>query len=76
MTSSCSQAKRAIDNIDVQNRQISFRLLAHDPAYPFGEVDYTLALSDDGKTLEGRVTAYDKNYMSVGDHAVRWMRKE
>jgi tetratricopeptide (TPR) repeat protein len=76
ITSSCPQSKRTIDNIEVQTRQLSFRLSGHDPGFPFSEVDVTFALSSDGQTLEGRGTAYDKSFFPIGDHPVRWMRRE
>ena len=71
----CSRPSWAIDKIRVDARQISFRLSGHDPAYSFAEVNVTLGLSDDGQTLLGRATAYDKTYTPVSDRSVRWTRR-
>jgi tetratricopeptide (TPR) repeat protein len=74
--SGCSKSSRAIDNIEVLPRQLSFRLSGKDSGFPFSEVDITLTLSNDGQMLEGRGNAYDKNFFPIGDHPVRWLRRE
>jgi len=76
ITNDCIRGKRSIDDVDVQTRQLSFRLSGNDPVAPFSVVSVTFTLSSDGQTLEGRGTAYDKTYYPVGDHPVRWMRRE
>ncbi len=74
--SSCTPAKRSISDVDVQPRQLSFKLLGRDPEFPFSEVTITFTLSSDGQTLEGRAVPYDKSYFAAGDHPVRWMRRK
>jgi len=76
ITNNCFKSSKMVDNVAVLPKQLSFRLLGHDPAYPFSEVNVSFTLSDDGMTLEGRGTAYDKKYLPLGDHPVRWMRRE
>jgi tetratricopeptide (TPR) repeat protein len=76
ITNGCSKSSRAIDNIEVQPRQLSFRLSGRDSGFPYSEVDITLTLSNDGQTLEGRGNAYDKNFFPLGDHPVRWLRRD
>jgi tetratricopeptide (TPR) repeat protein len=73
----CSRSTRTIDKIEVGARQISFRISGeHDSKFPFSEIVITFTLSRDGQTLEGRGTPYDKSYFPIGDHPVRWMRRE
>ncbi|MGD0832577.1 MAG: hypothetical protein ABR907_16715 [Terracidiphilus sp.] len=76
ITNTCSKSTRTIDNVEVQNRELSFRLTGHDRLYPFSEVVVTFSMSADGKTLLGRGTPYDKNFFPIGDHTVRWLRRE
>jgi tetratricopeptide (TPR) repeat protein len=78
ITNTCSKSTRPIDQVEFQNRQLSFRLLgsAHDPSFQFAQVTVTLVLSEDGQSLDGRGTAYDKSFYNVGDHPVRWMRRD
>jgi tetratricopeptide (TPR) repeat protein len=76
ITNGCSASKRTIDKIEVKTRQLSFRLSGHDSSFPFSEVIITFTLSQDGQRLEGRGTPYDKNFFPVGDHTVRWERRE
>jgi len=75
ITNSCSKSTRTVDKIEVQNRELSFRMTGRDPLYPYAEVVVTFSMSKDGQTLEGRGTPYDKNYFPVGDHPVRWLRR-
>jgi hypothetical protein len=75
VANTCSQSTRVIDEIEVQPRQLNFRLTGRDSGYPYSEVFITFTLSEDGQTLEGRGTPYDKSYFSVGDHPVRWARR-
>ncbi|MGA3373589.1 MAG: hypothetical protein ABSC48_17715 [Terracidiphilus sp.] len=76
ITNGCSASKRTIDKIEVKTRQLSFRLSGHDSSFPYSEVIITFTLSEDGQTLVGRGTPYDKDFFPVGDHTVRWMRRE
>jgi hypothetical protein len=76
ITNSCSRSKWGIDSIEVRGRELTFRLAGHDPAYPFSQVVVTFALSEDGKTLEGRGNPYDNALVPIGDHPVRWVRRE
>ncbi len=76
ITNSCSASKRTIDKIEVRTRQLSFRISGRDPAFPYSEVVITFTLSEDGQTLEGRGSLYDKDFFPVGDHSVRWIRRE
>jgi len=76
ITNSCSRSKWGIDNVEVRGRELSFRLSGHDPAYPFSQVVVTFALSEDGKALVGRGNPYDNALVPIGDHPVRWMRRE
>jgi hypothetical protein len=72
----CSKSKRSIDRIEVQPRQISFRLTGHGADFPYSEVDITFTLSPDGQTLDGRGTYYDKSFFAAGYYSVRWQRRE
>jgi tetratricopeptide (TPR) repeat protein len=74
--STCSPAKRFIDNIEVQPRQLSFRLLGRDPEFQFSQITVALSLSNDGQILEGTAVTYDKSFFAFGDHPVRWMRRK
>jgi isopentenyl diphosphate isomerase/L-lactate dehydrogenase-like FMN-dependent dehydrogenase len=65
-----------IEDVEVQARNLSFRILGHDPAFPFGEVSVTFTLSSDGRALEGQANAYDKTFNTVGSHPARWMRRD
>ena len=74
--STCTKSTRSIDEIEVQPRQLSFRLLGRDSDFPFSQVTITLALSNDGQTLEGRAVTYDKSFFAFADHPVRWARRK
>lgn len=74
--STCTPSTRTIDNVDIQPRQVSFRLLGKDPAFAFSQIAVSLSLSNDGQTLEGRAVTYDKSNYAFGDHAIRWMRRK
>lgn len=76
ISSGCSRSKRTIDQVEVGVRQLTFRVTSRDAGFPYAEVEVTFGLSSDGKILEGRATAYDKNFLPVGDHPARWMRRE
>ncbi|MGD0546392.1 MAG: hypothetical protein ABR991_01020, partial [Terracidiphilus sp.] len=76
IANSCTRSKRTIDKIEVGVRQLTFRITAHDPGFPYAEVVITFGLSSDGKTLEGRAGVYDKDFFPIGDHPVRWIRRE
>ena len=73
---SCPRPGWAIDNIDVHGRQISFRLSGHDSGYPFAAVAVNFTLSADGKSLDGIEAIYNNGTEHIGDHAVRWIRRE
>jgi hypothetical protein len=72
----CLVSIRTIDKVEVKTRQLSFRLSGRDPGFPYSEVIITFTLSEDGQRLEGRGTPYDKDFFPVGDHTVRWERRE
>jgi len=72
----CTPSKRAMSDVEVQPRQLSFKLKGRDPAFPFSEVALTFTLSNDGQTLEGRAVTYDKHFSAVGDHPVTWTRRK
>jgi tetratricopeptide (TPR) repeat protein len=76
ITNGCSRSTWAIDKIQAEPREISFQLSGHDPGYPYSLVTVTFALSEDGKTLEGRAAVFNKVFEPVGDHTVRWARRE
>lgn len=73
---SCAPSKRTITDVEVQSRQISFKLMGRDADFPFSEVIVTFSLSNDGQTLEGRAVPYDKKFFIEGDHPVRWIRRK
>ena len=72
----CTPSKRTISDIEAQPREIRFKILSRDPAFPFSEVHVTLALSNDGQSLEGRVVPYDKNFFASADSSIRWIRRK
>jgi len=71
----CPHLKRSIDHLEVKTGQLSFRLTAHDPAFPYSEVDVTFTLSPDGQRLDGRGTYYDKENFAAGYYSVLWVRR-
>jgi tetratricopeptide (TPR) repeat protein len=74
--STCTPAARSISDVDVQPRQLTFKLRGKGSDFPFSEVNISFALSSDGQTLEGRAVTYDKSYFAFGDHPVRWARRK
>jgi tetratricopeptide (TPR) repeat protein len=74
--SSCTPAARSISDVEVQPRQLSFKLRGRGSDFPFSEVNISFALSNDGQTLEGRAVTYDKSFFAFGDHPVRWARRK
>ncbi len=72
----CTPSKRSMNDVEVQPRQLSFKLVGRDPGFPFSEVALTFTLSSDGQTLDGRAVTYDKHFAAVGDHPVRWVRRK
>jgi len=76
ITNSCSKAPWTIDKIQVQARQISFRLSGNDPGYPVSVAVVTFWLSDDGVTLSGQESIFNSGAEHLSDHAVRWVRRE
>jgi tetratricopeptide (TPR) repeat protein len=76
ITNSCARPTWGIDQIQVRAGEISFHLSGHDPGYPFTLVIVTLALSDDGKSLGGQEAVYLNGTEHIGDHPVRWSRRE
>jgi hypothetical protein len=76
ITNSCSRSTRTIEEIEVQGTQLSFRIKVHDPSFPFAEVIVMLTLSDDGQTMEGHGTPYDRNYARAVDRPTRWIRRQ
>lgn len=74
--STCSPATRSIDNIQVQPRQLSFRLMGRDKEFQYSQITVALSLSNDGQTLEGTAVTYDKAFFAFGDHPVRWARRK
>jgi Flp pilus assembly protein TadD len=75
IANSCAHHAWTIENVDVQARNISFRILGRDAAFPFGEVTVTLSLSNDGQELAGQANLYDKAFNTVGSHPARWARR-
>jgi tetratricopeptide (TPR) repeat protein len=73
---SCSASKRNIHNVEAQSRRISFKLSGRDPGFQFSEVVVTLALSNDGQSLEGTAVNYDKNYLPYSNYHLRWIRRK
>ena len=71
----CSRSNWAIANINIQTRQIGFRMSGHDPGYPSVELYVTFTLSDDGQRLEGMESVYSKMNEFQGARAVRWIRR-
>jgi hypothetical protein len=76
ISNTCARRAWMIEDVEVQARNLSFRILGHDPAFPFGEVSVTFTLSSDGRALEGQANAYDKTFNTVGSHPARWMRRD
>ncbi len=74
--STCSPATRSIDSIEVQPRQLSFRLVGRDREFQYSQITVALSLSTDGQTLEGTAVTYDKSFFAFGDHPVRWARRK
>ncbi len=74
--SSCSPSTRTIDNVDIQPRKLTFKLLGRDSEFPFSEVIVTLGLSSDGQILEGTAVSYDKRFRMAGEQSVRWKRRK
>jgi tetratricopeptide (TPR) repeat protein len=74
--STCTPATRSMSEVDVQPRQLSFKLRGRGSDFPFSEVNVSFALSNDGQTLEGRAVTYDKSFFAFGDHPVRWARRK
>jgi tetratricopeptide (TPR) repeat protein len=74
--STCSPATRSIDNVEVQPRQLSFRLLGKDKEFQYSQIIVSLSLSSDGQTLGGTAVTYDKSLFPFGDHPVRWARRK
>ena len=72
----CSPQKRTIEDVDVQPRQLRFKLVGRDPGFPFSEVLVSFNLSNDGQSMDGTETTYDKRYHNVGDQPVRWVRRK
>lgn len=72
----CMQPKRSIEDIEIQPKQLRFKLLGRDAAFPFAEVIVTLGLSPDGQYLDGRAITYDKKFHTINDQPVRWMRRK
>jgi hypothetical protein len=76
ITNKCPWPTWAIDKIQVRARQISFQLSGHFPGYPFSVATVTLTLSADGKTLDGIESVFQNGTEHLGDHTVRWIRRE
>jgi len=74
--STCTPSSRSISDVNVQPRQLSFKLRGKGSDFPFSEVNISFALSNDGQTLEGRAVTYDKSFFAFGDHPVRWARRK
>lgn len=73
---SCIPRKRSITEVEVQPRQLRFKILGKDPEFPFSEIVITFTLSNDGQILEGRAVTYDNKFFQNGDHPVRWVRRK
>jgi len=76
MTNTCARHAWTIENVEVQARNVSFRILGRDPAFPFGEVTVTFTLSNDGRALEGQANPYDRTFNTIRSRPARWMRRE
>jgi len=76
ISNSCARHAWTIEDVDVQGKNVSFRILGHDPAFPFGEVTVTFTLSSDGRALEGQANPYDRTFNTIASHPARWMRRE
>jgi hypothetical protein len=76
ITNNCSRSAWAFDKIQVRAREISFHLSGHDPGYPFTLITVTVTLSDDGKSLQGQEAVYLNGTEHIGDHPVRWNRRQ
>jgi|GEM_PF-1110224 hypothetical protein len=75
ITNACARHQWTIEDVEVQARYVTFRILGHDSAVPFGEVSVAFTLSNDGQTLEGQANAYDKAFNTIGSHPARWARR-
>lgn len=75
IANSCSRRAWIIEDVEVQARILSFRIMGHDSTFPFGEVAVTFTLSSDGQKLEGQTNAYDKTFNTLGSHPARWTRR-
>jgi hypothetical protein len=71
----CSRSNWAIANIDVQTRQVAFKMSGHEPGYPYMDLYVTFTLSDDGQKLEGLEAIYSKMNEFQGSSPVRWIRR-
>lgn len=76
ITNHCPWPTWAIDKIQVRARQINFQLSGHFPGYPYSVATVTFTLSVDGKTLEGIESVFQNGTEHLGDHTVRWIRRE
>jgi len=74
--STCSPASRSIDTVEVQPRQLSFRLLGKDKEFQYSQITVSLSLSNDGKLLEGTAVTYDKSLYPFANYPVRWARRK
>jgi len=74
--STCSPASRSIDEIEVQPRQLSFRLLGKDKEFQYSQITVSLSLSSDGQILDGTAVTYDKSLFPFANHPVRWARRK
>jgi len=74
--SNCTPAARSIDNVEVQPRQLSFRLLGKDKEFQYSQITVTLALSSNGQILEGPAVTYDKSLFPFANYPVRWARRK
>jgi hypothetical protein len=76
ISDSCARHAWTIEDVEVQARTISFRILGRDPAFPFGEVTVHFTLSSDGQALEGQANPYDRTFNTIASHPARWMRRD
>jgi hypothetical protein len=76
ISNSCARHAWTIEDVEVQARNVSFRILGHDAAFPFGEVTVTFTLSSDGRALEGQANPYDRTFNTIRSRPARWMRRD
>jgi hypothetical protein len=76
ISNSCARRAWTIEDVEVQTKYLSFRILGHDPAFPFGEVTVTFTLSSDGRALEGQANPYDRTFNTIRSRPARWMRRD